>query len=116
MTNEDTMRAILARTTNELTRATDDINRNPPPTHNQEDSGERFVILSDKLGDAMLEAARSQLTLAENHYRECEKFVEDLRHDIKRKWEEYQALVRKLEDFSVEILEAHKKFHNGMNR
>lgn len=115
----DSLTSVLASASRELNEQTKAVAAPQPsasahpPSHNQEDSGERFVLLSDHLGEVMLEAARAQLTLAENHVREVEAFVEELRHNIKKKWTEYQELVRRLEDFSTEILEAHRRFHNG---
>ena len=113
-----------------LDRATDDVNRAqqgrqskslpaetlPPAHHNQEDMGDRFSTLTDKLCEYRLEVAKQLVVKAENHLKQVEAEVQEIRVNAKRKWEEYQALMRMLEDVTSESMAVGRKLQNGMSK
>ena len=76
---------------------------NSPPEY-------RFVQLTDQVCEAMIEAARHQLAIAESNMKATEQQAEKMRADAKRRWDEHDAYVRGLEDFGMNLLEANKKF------
>ena len=80
--------------------------QNAPPEY-------RFMQLTDDCCDALLEAARNQLTMAENNMKQAELHAQKMREDAKRRWQEYENYVRGLEDFGQTLLSARDKFHKA---
>lgn len=83
----------------------------PPRNHNE--GSPRFVALADKLYDAAIEAARQQVTRAENLLREVELEAEQVRDKAKARWEQIQTLERDLEDMSSEMLQSFSRYNGG---
>jgi hypothetical protein len=99
-----------------LSRATEDLNRLPPTTHNQEDIGDRFSSLTDKLIEARIEVARQLLITAENHLKMVTQECEELRVSMGHKWDEYKRLLRMMEDAGAATLEVSRRLQNGMGK
>jgi hypothetical protein len=118
--NQEPLRAILDRATAEQNERTvkkaPQLPLSPPPTHNQEDIGDRFSLLTDKLCEYRLEVAKQLVVKAENHLKQVEAEVQETRIAAKRKWEEYQALMRMLEDVTSESMAVGRKLQNGMDK
>jgi LPS O-antigen subunit length determinant protein (WzzB/FepE family) len=83
----------------------------PPPADRSNTPPEyRFMQLTDQVCEAMLEAARHQLSIAQNNMAATERQAEKMRQDAQRRWAEHDAYVRGLEEFGMSLLEANKKF------
>jgi hypothetical protein len=96
-----------------LDEAAKERNELPPSTHNQEDVGDQFTLLIDKLAEMRMETAKHLLSLAENHFHKVELEVQQMRQDGKRKWEEYQTLMRMIKDAGSATAEIGRKISNG---
>jgi hypothetical protein len=112
--NRESLKGILSKLNKEDLLPTASSELNPPTHHNQEDIGDRFSQLTDKLCEYRLEVARQLVTMAENNLRQTEAEVHEMRAAMKHKWEEYQALMRLLEDASSESMAVGRKLSNGM--
>jgi len=108
------LRAILDRAAQEQNAIPPKAPANPPPNHNQEDIGDKFSTLTEKLCEYRLEVARQLVVKAENHFKQVEAEVQETRLNAKRKWEEYQQLMRMLEDVTSESMAVGRKLQNGM--
>lgn len=76
---------------------------NAPPEY-------RFMELTDLNCDAMLEAARNQVNIAQNNLKQTEAYVERLREESKRRWDAHEAYVKALEDFGMSVSDSMKRF------
>jgi hypothetical protein len=110
---DDELRAPLRES---FLKAAKEINATnpPPPPRNEPES--HFVSLTNRLTEAMLEAAHKQVTRAENLYHQVELECEDLRQRAKARWEEIQKLERDLEDYSTEFLQTSAKFNGKVDK
>src|SRR5262245_6702644 len=83
-----------------------------PPLHHNEGLP-HFVGLSRQLGEALLEIAQQQVTVAQNHLADTERWVENMQAEAQKKWEEMQALERKFEDYRSYVLQANDRFNGA---
>jgi hypothetical protein len=111
----EALRDLLHRAGKHLNEKEENPPSLPPPTHNQEDIGDRFSQLTEKLCEYRIEVARQMVTTAENNLRQVEAEVAELRANMKGKWEEYQALMRMLEDAGSATMDIGRKLHIRMN-
>ena len=86
-----------------------------PPRHHNE-GAPRFVALADKLYEAAIEAARHQVSRAENLLAEVEREAEMIRGKAKIKWDEVQTLERDLEDMSSELLQSFARYNGAVKK
>jgi hypothetical protein len=111
---DDELRAPLRESFLKAAKEINATNPPPPPPRNEPES--HFVSLTNRLTEAMLEAAHKQVTRAENLYHQVELECEDLRQRAKARWEEIQKLERDLEDYSTEFLQTSAKFNGKVDK
>jgi len=88
----------------------------PLPTHNQEDLGDSFTLLVDKLVEMRMETAKQLLTMAENNLHKVEQECNQLKLDAKRKWEEYQRMLGMLQEAGSATADIGRKISNGFSK
>jgi len=76
---------------------------NEPPEH-------RFMTVSDRLCDLILETAKQQLLQAENNLKRAEREVEAIRERSKSMWDVIEGFQRELVDYSNSAMEIHERF------
>lgn len=96
-----------------VSRATDEINQaaverqrlrpNEPPEN-------RFMTVSDRLTELLLETARAHLTRAENHVKRVELEVAAIKQRSKEMWEQLEAYNKELDEYSHEAIQIHERF------
>ena len=95
-----------------MVRDTNSKNPPAPPRHHNEGLP-NFVKQSRQLGEALIEIAQQQVTMAQNHLQETQQWVENMQAEAQQKWEEMQAMERRFEDYRSYVLQANDRFNGG---
>lgn len=100
-----------------VSRATEEINQATKPQpplggrlRPNEPPENRFMTVSDRLTELLLETARAHLTRAENHVKQVELEVAAIKERSKRMWEQLEAYNKELDEYSHEAIQIHERF------
>lgn len=86
------------------------IKREPPKLNG---GAVQFERDGEKLADALVEAAKEAVRIAEENLKKAEQFAKELRDELHQRAEAHNDLVHRLTEFGNATLDAHQRFHNN---
>ena len=102
----EALSAQLDKSVSELNAIYDQRKKPSPLRHEIYD----FVSLAEKLAEALVQAAQTNLTMAENSLRDAEAHAAEVRERAKIKSDEIFDMTERLKEFGQSVLSARDKF------